>query len=56
VLVAAGEDRQAIDFLERVPVPTAHLRIHLEEVYFDPIRSNPRFQRLMGGVRIPEPR
>jgi serine/threonine protein kinase/Tfp pilus assembly protein PilF len=54
VLVAAGEDRQAIDFLEGVPVPTAHLRIHLEEVYFDAIRSNPRFERLLAGMRILE--
>ena len=56
VLVAAGEDGQAIDFLERVPVPTAHLRIHLEEVHFDAIRSQPRFRRLVAGMSVREPR
>ncbi len=56
VLLAAGEDRQAVDFLERVPIPTAHLRIHLEEVHFDGIRSNPRFRRLVAGMRVVEPR
>ncbi len=56
VLVAAGEHRQAIDFLESVPVPTPHLRIHLEEVHFDAIRSDPGFQRLVAGMRVLEPR
>jgi serine/threonine-protein kinase len=55
-LVAAGEQRQAIDFLQRVPVPSAHLRIHLEELHFDAVRSDPRFQRLVAGMRVLEPR
>jgi tetratricopeptide (TPR) repeat protein len=55
VLVAAGQGGQAIDFLERVPVAKPHLRIHLEEVYFDAVRSNPRFQRLVAGMRVREP-
>ena len=54
VLVAAGEGEQAIDFLERVRVAKPHLRIHLEEVHFDAVRSNPRFQRLVAGMRVRE--
>jgi adenylate cyclase len=56
VLVAAGEKGEAIDFLERVPVPSAHLRFHLEEMHFDAIRSDPRFERLVAGMRVHEPR
>jgi Tfp pilus assembly protein PilF len=55
-LVAAGEERQAIDFLERIPAPTAHLRIHLEERHFDAIRPDPRFARLVAGMRVLESR
>jgi tetratricopeptide (TPR) repeat protein len=55
VLVAAGQGGEAIDFLERVPVAKPHLRFHLEEVHFDAVRSNPRFQRLVAGMRAREP-
>ena len=55
VLVAAGNGGQAIDFLERVRVAKPHLRFHLEEVYFDAVRSNPRFQRLIAGMRVAAP-
>jgi tetratricopeptide (TPR) repeat protein len=55
VLVAAGEGGPAIDFLERVRVAKPHLRIHLEEVHFDALRSDARFQRLVAGMRVREP-
>ena len=55
VLVATGEGGQAIEFLERVSVDKPHLRIHLEEGYFDAVRSNPRFQQLVAGMRVREP-
>ena len=47
VLVGAGENRRALEFLERTRVPRAHLRMHLEEPRFDPLRGEPRFQQLM---------
>jgi tetratricopeptide (TPR) repeat protein len=56
VLVAAGEEELAIDFLERVRVDPPHLRMHLKDVHFDTIRSNPRFQRLAANPRVLEAR
>jgi hypothetical protein len=50
VLVGAGENRRAIEFLERTRVPRAHLRMHLEEPKFDALRGEPRFQRLMRSL------
>ncbi len=50
-LVAAGADRAAIDFLERVRADPPHLRLHLHDVHFEAIRSDPRFRRLMSGRR-----
>ena len=51
LLVAAGEYREAIAFLERARVAPAHLRIHLEEPKFDPLRDDPRFQKFMETLR-----
>lgn len=56
VLVAAGEEELAIDFLERVRADPPHLRMHLKDVHFDAVRSNPRFQRLAAGPRVLEAR
>ena len=56
VLVAAGERREALDFLERARAAAAHLRMHLEEPKFDPLRGDPRFTRLMEGLRVREER
>jgi hypothetical protein len=47
LLVGAGETERAIAFLERSRVPRPHLRMHLKEPKFDPLRQEPRFQRLM---------
>ena len=52
VLVAAGERREAIGFLERARAAPAHLRMHLEEPRFDPLREDPRFERLMARLRV----
>ena len=52
LLVAAGEHREAIAFLERARVAPAHLRMHLEEPRFDPLRGDPGFERLMAGLRV----
>jgi uncharacterized glyoxalase superfamily protein PhnB len=54
ILVAAGERREAIAFLERALVAPAHLRMHLEEPRFDPLRDEPRFERLMARLRVRE--
>ncbi len=56
VLVAAGEEQQAIDFLERVRADPPHLRMHMHDVHFDPIRLQRRFQRLVAGMRVLEAR
>jgi len=45
-LVAAGEYEQSIEFLERVRADPPHLRLHLRDVHFVAIRSDPRFRRL----------
>ena len=54
LLTAAGEHPEAIAFLERARVAPAHLRIHLEEPKFDPLRGDPRFERLMKALRVRE--
>jgi len=51
VLVAAGHNREAIDFLERARVAPTHLRFHLKEPRFDALRGDPRFERLMERLR-----
>jgi tetratricopeptide (TPR) repeat protein len=56
LLVAAGEQREAVAFLQRARVAPAHLRMHLEEPRFDPLREDPRFGRLMAGLRVREAR
>ena len=56
LLVAAGEHREAIAFLERARVAPAHLRMHLEEPRFDPLMGDPRFGRLMKRLRVREAR
>jgi len=56
LLVGAGEQREAMDFLERARVAPAHLRMHLKEPRFDPLRKDPRFQRLMTALRVRETR
>jgi TolB-like protein/Tfp pilus assembly protein PilF len=53
VLVAAGNNREAIGFLERARVQTPHLRFHLKEPRFDAIRDDARFQQLMQRLRAP---
>jgi serine/threonine-protein kinase len=52
LLVAAGEYPEAIAFLKRARVAPAHLRIHLEEPKFDPLRGDPRFEQLMKALRV----
>jgi len=52
ILVAAREQREAIGFLERARVAPAHLRMHLEEPRFDPLREDPRFERLIARLRV----
>jgi serine/threonine-protein kinase len=52
VLVGAGENLRAIELLERTRVPRPHLRMHLEEPKFDPLRVEPRFRRLMRSFRV----
>jgi hypothetical protein len=53
-LVAAGEGREAITFLEQVRVAPTHLRMHLKEPRFDAVRDDPRFGRLMDRLRVRE--
>ena len=50
-LVAAGEHRRAIEFLEQVRADPPHLRLHLRDLHFDAVKSDPRFRRLV--VRPP---
>jgi serine/threonine-protein kinase len=52
-LVAAGEHRRALEFLEKVRADPPHLRLHLGDVHFDALRSDPRFRRLI--TRAPGP-
>lgn len=52
LLAAAGEYSEAIAFLGRARVAPAHLRIHLEEPKFDPLRVDPRFEQLMKALRV----
>jgi serine/threonine-protein kinase len=54
LLVAAGERREAIGFLQRTRAAPSHLRMHLEEPKFDGLREDPRFQNLMAGLRVRE--
>ena len=54
VLVAAGATEEALDFLEGVRANLPHLRIHLQEVAFDGLRSNPRFVRLIARSQVIE--
>jgi tetratricopeptide (TPR) repeat protein len=54
LLVATGEDREAIDFLEQVRIAPTHLWIHLNERRFDAVREDPRFQRLLAALRVRE--
>jgi serine/threonine-protein kinase len=62
VLIAAGENRPALEFLERLPTrgrpgrEPGHYRIHLDEVHFDPIRGDPRFRRLREEMTVAEVR
>jgi tetratricopeptide (TPR) repeat protein len=51
LLTAAGEYSEAITFLERARVAPAHLRMHLQEPKFDPLRRDPRFEELMKALR-----
>ena len=54
VLAAAGAPDEAIEFLEGVRADPPHLRIHLQEVAFDGLRSDPRFVRLMARMQVIE--
>jgi tetratricopeptide (TPR) repeat protein len=54
LLVAAGEYPEAIAFLKRARVDPSHLRIHLEEPKFAPLRGDPRFEQLMKALRVRE--
>jgi serine/threonine-protein kinase len=45
-LVGAGEHRRAIEFLEQVRADPPHLRLHLRDMHFEAIRSDPRFRQL----------
>jgi hypothetical protein len=46
-LVAVGDTEQALNFLERVQPRGAALSFYLRFPEFDPVRSHPRFQRLV---------
>ena len=54
VLVAAGAPDEALAFLEGVPANPPHLRIHLQEVAFDGLRSDHRFVRLIARSQVIE--
>jgi hypothetical protein len=54
ILVAAGATDEAIEFLEGVKADPPHLRIHLQEVAFDGLRSDPRFVRLIARLQVVE--
>ncbi len=54
VLVAAGATDEAIAFLEGVRTNPPHLRIHLQEIAFDGLRSDPRFVRLVARSQVIE--
>jgi len=54
LLVTLGEPERAIDYLERVrPRQSGGFPLVLTYVFLDPIRSNPRFQRLVEESRPP---
>ena len=50
-LVALGQQEQALDLLERVRPFGARLRDALRKPEFDPLRSHPRFERLVEESR-----
>jgi TolB-like protein len=50
-LVGAGEHRRAIEFLEQVRADPPHLRLHLRDLHFEPIRGDPRFRLLLRQER-----
>jgi hypothetical protein len=50
LLVAGGQIREAIAFLEQARVAPTHLRMHLKEPRFNRLRAEPRFQQLMEGL------
>jgi tetratricopeptide (TPR) repeat protein len=54
LLVAAGEYSEAIAFLKRARVAPAHLRIHLEEPKFDPLRADPHFDKFIEALQVQE--
>jgi Flp pilus assembly protein TadD len=45
-LVGSGQHRRAIEFLEQVRADPPHLRLHLRDMHFEAIRSDPRFRQL----------
>jgi len=52
-LVALGEPERALDLLERVRPRGGRLWFYLRAPEFDPVRANPRFQRLVQESRPP---
>ncbi|HEU5050830.1 MAG TPA: protein kinase [Gemmatimonadales bacterium] len=54
LLVAAGELREAMSFLERTRADPPHLRMHLVEPRFAPLRRESGFRGLLDRLRVRE--
>jgi TolB-like protein/DNA-binding winged helix-turn-helix (wHTH) protein len=53
-LTAVGDRSRAIDMLEHAHPRGAHLYVDMRYVDFDPLRSDPRFQRITAEARPPD--
>ena len=55
-LIATGQRERALDLLERIRRPSGELWVQLSAPEFDPVRTEPRFQRVSAAANLARPR